>query len=107
MSVDDKNTRFGDPHLLMQIHDELVYEVGYEFDDGNQGEKSALQHIMLDRQKSEFSSLLHRCMETNVVLSLSLNVPITTNIKTGNNWGTLSEKESDWHETNDAEGKDM
>ena len=44
----------GDPHLIMQIHDELIYEVGHP--DGD-----------IRSQQEAFVQLLHACMEREVV----------------------------------------
>lgn len=64
------------PRLLMQIHDELIFEIPIYSD------KSL---------NTSFISLLHRCMEKEVVDHLQLKIPIIINVKSGENWGDLKQ----------------
>ena len=61
------------PRLLMQIHDELIYEV------------STAQPEYL----TAFTALLHRAMEEEVVRALGLTVPLIANVHTGTTWGDI------------------
>lgn len=62
------------PRILMQIHDELIYEV------------SAADPRCL----VAFSALLHAAMEDDVVSALRLTVPLVVNIHSGPNWGLMA-----------------
>ena len=62
------------PRLLMQIHDELIYEV------------STVENGQL---VEAFTALLHRAMEEDVMRALQLTVPLIANIHTGASWGDL------------------
>lgn len=62
------------PRLLMQIHDELIYEVS-TVEDG--------------QLVKDFTNLLHRAMEEDVMRALQLTVPLIANIHTGASWGDL------------------
>jgi DNA polymerase-1 len=61
------------PRILMQIHDELIYEV------------SAAEDCV-----QTFSALLRTAMEDEVVAALGLAVPLVVNIHTGTDWGTIA-----------------
>jgi len=58
------------PRLLMQIHDELIYEVG-------------------SCQVEAFQQLLRVSMETHIVQLLQLNVPLIINLHVGPSLGDL------------------
>lgn len=61
------------PRVLMQIHDELIYEV------------SAADPQYLVR----FEQLLHSAMEGQVAAALKLTVPLVANVHTGISWGDI------------------
>lgn len=56
------------PRLILQMHDELVYEVK-------------------ESQKSNFIKLLRKSMQETV----HLNVPLPVKVKNGYTWGTMEE----------------
>jgi DNA polymerase I len=58
------------PHAVMQIHDELVYTVERE-------------------READFVRLLQHNMEVSVREGLGISVPLITNIRSGENWGSL------------------
>jgi len=58
------------PRLLMQIHDELIYEID-------------------EPDLARFTHLLHSAMETDVVAALHLTVPLIVNIHMGQTWGDV------------------
>lgn len=61
-----------DAHLLLQVHDELVYEV----------EKTKANEIAVE---------LKRIMESVLTLEETHNVPIVVDVSLGKNWGELAE----------------
>lgn len=61
------------PRALMQIHDELIYEVSTE-------EPQCV---------GRFTVLLHGAMEEQVVAALKLSVPLVANVHTGLSWGDI------------------
>lgn len=61
------------PRLLMQIHDELIYEV-------SSADASYVE---------SFQTLLHGAMEEDVVRALKLSVPLIANVHTGMSWGEV------------------
>lgn len=66
-----KDKHFEDSvHLLMQIHDELIYEVK-------------------DEVLTEFGLEAKKLMESVITLEQSLGVPIVVNSSSGQNWGEL------------------
>ncbi|XP_038223195.1 DNA polymerase theta-like [Zerene cesonia] len=64
------NRTYGDikPHLVLQMHDELIYEV-------------------VEYKKNDFINILKDVMETTV----RLNVPLPVKVKSGYTWGALEE----------------
>mmetsp|Transcript_27601 Transcript_27601/g.27825 ORF Transcript_27601/g.27825 Transcript_27601/m.27825 type:complete len:182 (+) Transcript_27601:1251-1796(+) len=60
--------------LILQIHDELVYEV-----DITRGQHSLLH----------FVNLLKTCMEQQVVHALELKIPLMVKVQTGEKWGEM------------------
>ncbi|XP_038223120.1 DNA polymerase theta-like [Zerene cesonia] len=64
------NRTYGDikPHLVLQMHDELIYEV-------------------VEYKKNDFINILKDVMETTV----RLNVPLPVKVKSGYTWGDLEE----------------
>jgi DNA polymerase I len=56
---------------VMQIHDELIYEV-----------ESGREH--------DFVPILRRCMETHVQRALSITVPLVTKVQIGETWGSMT-----------------
>ena len=69
------------PQAVMQIHDELVYDV---YDD-----TAGAGTMEGGRSVHAFVSLLNRCMEGEVVKKLQLCVPLVTNVRVGASWGHL------------------
>jgi len=66
------------PKLLMQIHDELIYEVPVASEDD----------IVLVTE--EFVAILRECMEQRVADFFHLSVPLIVNIQTSDDsWGTF------------------
>lgn len=61
--------------LVMQIHDELIYEVAFE-------------------HAENFTAMLASAMVQEVSKHLGLNVPLQVNIYTGRNWGALQASDS-------------
>eukprot|EP00602_Paraphysomonas_sp_CaronLab_P012565 CAMPEP_0185040530 /NCGR_PEP_ID=MMETSP1103-20130426/38727_1 /TAXON_ID=36769 /ORGANISM="Paraphysomonas bandaiensis, Strain Caron Lab Isolate" /LENGTH=774 /DNA_ID=CAMNT_0027579881 /DNA_START=309 /DNA_END=2633 /DNA_ORIENTATION=+ len=62
---------FGRPEVVMQIHDELIYDVP-------------------ERSCESFVGILRTCMENQVREALGIVVPLIVNIRTGKNWGSLT-----------------
>ena len=62
------------PRILMQIHDELIYEVS----------TADPQCVVL------FQEILRGAMEGEVVQALKLTVPLVINISSGPDWGSFS-----------------
>jgi DNA polymerase I len=67
----DELTLTSSVRAVMQIHDELIYEV----------EASRLH---------QFVEILKRCMEDDVQRSLSIAVPLVTNVNVGETWGDMA-----------------
>ena len=65
-------SEFGDAHILMQVHDELIFEVGKEIN------------------LVEFANLLHHCMSIIVCRRLSISIPLPVDIQVGSAWGSMS-----------------
>ena len=61
------------PRVLMQIHDELIYEVS----------TADPQNVR------RFEGMLHDAMEGQVVAALKLTVPLVANVHTGLSWGDI------------------
>jgi DNA polymerase-1 len=61
------------PRLLMQIHDELIYEIS--------DEPAGLEC---------FTTLLRAAMEEEVRSALKLSIPLVVNISTGRAWGSMA-----------------
>ena len=71
------------PVLLMQIHDELVYEVPLPGTGAQSGTEDAAV-------VAEFVSLLRDCMEHRAKDIFQLSVPLVVNIQTSfESWGTF------------------
>lgn len=66
-------TLYPAPRVLMQIHDELIYEVS-----------GADPHCV-----QRLEALLHTAMEEQVVAALKLTVPLVANVHTGLSWGDI------------------
>ncbi len=62
-------------HMLMQVHDELIFEV----DEGT--------------DLREFANLLQHSMSTIVCRRLFINIPMPIDIKIGKSWGSMSNYE--------------
>ena len=60
------------PQLLLQIHDELIFEVSEE-----------------SEVLSQFITSLRHCMETYCANALSITVPLIANVHVGRDWGSL------------------
>ena len=56
----------------MQVHDELIFEVGKEIN------------------LVEFANLLHHCMSIIVCRRLSISIPLPVDIQVGSAWGSMS-----------------
>ena len=65
---------FAATRLVMQIHDELIYEVSNEDADC----------------LVEFKKIVRTAMEEEVVKALNLTVPLVVNFKAGQTWGDMS-----------------
>jgi DNA polymerase-1 len=61
------------PRLLMQIHDELIYEVSAE-------------PVCVER----FTTLLRGAMTEEVRSALKLSIPLVVNISSGQTWGSMT-----------------
>ncbi|CAK1545913.1 unnamed protein product [Leptosia nina] len=67
-AIDDKTYGDAQPYLILQMHDELIYEVQ-------------------ENKKSAFIKILKEVMETTIRLS----VPLPVKVKSGYTWGSLKE----------------
>lgn len=60
------------PRVLMQIHDELIYEISDE-----------------PASRERFTTLLRAAMEEEVRSALKLSIPLVVNISSGQAWGSI------------------
>lgn len=67
-AVDKASLRDFKPRLILQLHDELIYEVE-------------------EKNMNDFAKILKRVMEDTVCL----NVPLPVKMKSGHTWGMLKE----------------
>jgi DNA polymerase I-like protein with 3'-5' exonuclease and polymerase domains len=108
LSAEDRCGKLGNPQLVMQIHDELIYEVGdlqtVTVTSSADSGRICFRNV-LDRQRSEFALFLHRCMEKNVAALLGMRVPLTINVRAGESWGALSDESPHWHRHRRALGE--
>jgi len=75
----------GDVDMLMQVHDELIFEVDERID------------------LIEFTNLLQHSMSTIVCRRLFINIPMPIDVKFGKSWGSMSNYEvfaaTEYHDT--------
>ncbi|MFA6278752.1 MAG: DNA polymerase [Candidatus Paceibacterota bacterium] len=67
----EKNSWTEDAHLLLSVHDELVYEIH-------------------DSQKDEIGAQIKKIMESMLSIKETNGVPIVATMKSGPNWGSLT-----------------
>lgn len=67
------------PNLLLQIHDELIYEMFLS--NGHCAESQTYFH--------EYIKIARKCMEETVRSRLNITVPLLVKISCGSNWGQL------------------
>lgn len=72
------------PSLLVQVHDELIYEVPVP-----NMESMTMPEIILKCQP--FINIIKHCMENTVKECMKISVPLIANIKCGLNWGEMKE----------------
>ena len=75
------------PKIVMQIHDELIYEVplsGFDPDI-----RQPITSCFSDVNVSRFSLLLMNYMTKTVVNELQLSIPLAANMTLGYDWGNL------------------
>ena len=101
------------PRLLMQIHDELIYEVPISSstssgantgsvcdsssynNSNNNGNTISTTSASADKGAESlvcFQALLHRAMEGEVVQRLGFTLPLKVNICTGTDWGSMTKE---------------
>jgi hypothetical protein len=73
------------PRIVMQIHDELIYEVPLM--DPNCPPEQDLSVV-------QFHSFLSNLMTKEVVKELQIQVPLKTSISVGRNWGAMTKIET-------------
>lgn len=71
------HTSLPPPQLLMQIHDELVYEICVSVD-------------RPDEDIAQFVNTLKDCMESKVAKKFHFTVPLLVNVSIGEDWGNLA-----------------
>lgn len=67
------------PQLLLQIHDELFYEV------------PITNEAALDAETDKFVKLLNHCMNEQLTKSLQFAVPLSAKFQCGPNWGAMND----------------
>ncbi len=67
------------PQLLLQIHDELFYEV------------PITNEAQLDAEKDKFVKLLNYCMNEQLTKALQFAVPLSVKFQCGLNWGEMND----------------
>jgi hypothetical protein len=74
------------PRIMMQIHDELIYEVPLQ----NANATASFEQTCSDPNVAFFSSLLVEYMTKTVVSELELHVPLKANVTIGRDWGNMN-----------------
>lgn len=80
--AEDRNLR---PRIVMQIHDELIYEVPLAVPNGPPEQ---------DLNVIRFNSFLSELMTQDVVKELGIQVPLKTSISVGYKWGLMTKSEA-------------
>ena len=82
--VDAGHPKESIPNLLLQVHDELIYEVPISNMD-NMTKSDIMSHCQ------PFISIIKNCMEDKVRKVLGITVPLIANVTVGSNWGEMKE----------------
>lgn len=82
--VDAGHPKESIPSLLLQVHDELIYEVPVSNLDN-----MSMPEIMSHCQP--FISIIKNCMEDKVRQVLGITVPLIANVTVGSNWGEMND----------------
>jgi hypothetical protein len=81
--------------LLMQIHDELIFEVPVSSavspSSTSAPSCSGIPDLVADPNISSFIIALKTCMETTVGTVLGIAVPLTVKVKVGQSWGSMQQ----------------
>lgn len=75
------------PRLVMQIHDELVYDVCNNSSEAVSRDSD--DALSLSASCRMFVHLLKQCMEGEVMRALRVSVPLITTVSIGRSWGHL------------------
>lgn len=73
------------PKILLQLHDELIYEMKVDGVEGDIDNCKDISLIYMNEEVQNFVNILKNCMEQLP----GWDVPMPTNVQVGFNWGEL------------------